>query len=130
MMTAPMTFSKQERIVSNKLIETLFGKGDSQALTAYPLKVVYLQTSHIEGAAPIQILISVPKKRFKHAVDRNRVKRQIREAYRHHKHLLGETVPQENLLLIAFIWLSDKHFPTEEINKKVESLLKRIKTKS
>ncbi len=130
MMTAPMTFSKEERIVSNKLIETLFGKGDSLSQTAYPLKAVYFQTSHYEEAAPIQILISVPKKRFKHAVDRNRVKRQIREAYRHNKHLLSETVPEGSLLLIAFIWLSDRHFSTEEIERKVISLLKRIKTTS
>ena len=87
MMMAP-TFRKQERIVSHQLIETLFEKGDSQTLAAYPLRAVFLQTERQQGHAPIQILISVPKKRFKHAVDRNRVKRQVREAFRCHKEVL------------------------------------------
>ena len=61
MMAAP-TFRKQERIVSGRLIETLFGKGSSQSLAVYPLRAVYMQTEHQEGHAPVQILISVPKK--------------------------------------------------------------------
>ena len=125
MMAAP-TFRKQERIVSTRLIEMLFGKGDSQSLSAYPLRAVFLQTARQEKCAPVQILISVPKKRFKHAVDRNRVKRQIREAYRHHKQLLEGAVTEEKQILIAFIWLSDRHCPSSEIEKKVVSLLQRI----
>ena len=129
-MTAAPTFRKQERIVSGKLIETLFGKGDSQSLAAYPLRAVYLQTERQEGHAPVQILISVPKKRFKHAVDRNRVKRQVREAYRRHKQLLNESIEEGKELLIAFIWLSDKHSPTDEVEKRVVSILQRIARKS
>ena len=139
-MVAPTTFRKQERIVSKQLIETLFDRstsgrsqgenGDSHSLVAYPLRAIYTQTKQREGCAPIQILISVPKKRFKHAVDRNRVKRQIREAYRHHKPLLSETVPEGKQLLIAFIWLSDKHSTTQEVEKRVVSLLQRMAASS
>ena len=125
MTTAP-TFSKEERIVSNLLIETLFEKGNSRSLTAYPLRAVYLRTEHREGCAPVQLLISVPKKKFKHAVDRNRVKRQIREAYRKNKAILEGTVGEEQMLLIAFIWLSDRHFATNEVEKRVVSLLKQM----
>ena len=100
MTTAP-TFSKEERIVSNLLIETLFEKGNSHSLTAYPLRAVFLKTEHHEGCAPVQLLISVPKKRFKHAVDRNRVKRQVREAYRKNKSLLEGKVNEDEMLLIA-----------------------------
>lgn len=128
-MVAP-TFKKQERIVSSLLIETLFGKGDSQSLAAFPLRAVYLQTERRQGCAPVQILISVPKKRFKHAVDRNLIKRQVREAYRHHKGLLCNYVPENQQLLIAFIWLSDRHCPTNEVEKRVVSILQRIATKS
>ena len=128
MTTAP-TFKKEERIVSNLLIETLFEKGNSHSLTAYPLRAIYHKTEHREGCAPVQLLISVPKKRFKHAVDRNRVKRQIREAYRLNKGLLDGTVAEGQMLLIAIIWLSDKHFDTKEIEKKVISLLKQIARK-
>ena len=129
MMAAP-TFRKQERIVSGRLIETLFGKGSSQSLAAYPLRAVYMQTEHQEGHAPVQILISVPKKRFKHAVDRNRVKRQVREAYRRNKQLLSDSVVEGKELLIAFIWLSDRHCPSEEVEKRIVSILQRIAKKS
>ena len=125
MTTAP-TFSKEERIVSNLLIETLFEKGNSQSLSAYPLRAVYLRTEHRKGCAPVQLLISVPKKKFKHAVDRNRVKRQIREAYRKNKALLEGTVDEGQMLLIAIIWLSDKHYATNEVEKRVINLLKKM----
>ena len=125
MTTAPI-FRKEERIVSNLLIETLFEKSNSQSLTAYPLRAVYLKTEHREGCAPVQLLISVPKKKFKHAVDRNRVKRQIREAYRKNKAILEGTVGEGQMLLIAFIWLSDRHFATNEVEKRVVSLLKQM----
>ena len=125
MTTAP-TFKKEERIVSNLLIETLFEKGNSQSLTAFPLRAVYLKTEQREGCAPIQLLISVPKKRFKHAVDRNRVKRQVREAYRKNKSLLEGIVDEGQMLLIAIIWLTDKHFATKEVEKRMISLMKQM----
>ena len=125
MTTAP-TFKKEERIVSNLLIETLFEKGNSQSLSAYPLRAVYLKTEHREGCAPVQLLISVPKKKFKHAVDRNRVKRQVREAYRKNKALLESTLDKGQMLLIAMIWLSDRHFATNDVEKRVISLLKQM----
>jgi len=128
-MAAP-TFRKQERIVSTRLIEMLFGKGNSQSLSAFPLRAVFVQTARQSSCAPVQILISVPKKRFKHAVDRNRVKRQIREAYRHHKQLLEGVVAEDKQLLIAFIWLSDRHYQTNEVKKRVIGLLERIAAKS
>ena len=79
-----------------------------------------------EGEAPAQILISVPKKKFKHAVDRNRVKRQIREVYRKNKSLLEGRVGEGQMLLIAIVWLSDKHFASKEVEKRVISLLKQM----
>jgi ribonuclease P protein component len=129
-MTAAPTLSKQERIVSKRLIEMLFGNGDSKSRSAFPLRAVYLQTARQAGCAPIQILISVPKKRFKHAVDRNRVKRQVRESYRLNKQIICDVIPENKQMLIAFIWLSDKHYPTEEVQKRVVSLLQKIARKS
>jgi len=125
MVTAAPTFKKQERIVSNKLIETLFEKGNSQSLAAFPVRIVYAIQEHSGNGAPVQILISVPKKRFKHAVDRNRVKRQIRESYRKHKTIVTDILPEGKQLLIAFIWLSDQHLGTEEIEKRIVSLLRK-----
>ena len=125
-----MTFRKQERIVSHQLIETLFEKGDSQSLAAYPLRVIYTQTERRPDCAETQILISVPKKRFKHAVDRNKVKRQVREAYRKNKHLLSGSVSEGKQLLIAFVWLSDKHSTSAEVEKRVVSLLQKMKSRA
>ena len=105
-MVAP-TFSKKERIVSKKLMETLFEKGDSQAVT-------------------VQVLISVPKKRFKHAVDRNRVKRQVRESFRRHKETIYEHITADRQLLVAFIWLSDRHYVSAEVERRVSKLLQKI----
>lgn len=75
----------------------------------------------------MSILISVPKKRFHHAVDRNRVKRQIREAYRKNKHQLAEQVAQSAKgLLVAFLYVSDKMESTEYIEKRVARLLDKM----
>lgn len=120
------TYRKQERIVSQRLIETLFGGGQSHSVAIFPLRAVYMMKERQEGEAPAQILISVPKKKFKHAVDRNRVKRQIREAYRKNKSLLEGRVGEEQMLLIAIVWLSDKHFASKEVEKRVISLLKQM----
>ncbi|MCH5310136.1 MAG: ribonuclease P protein component [Prevotella sp.] len=124
-MVAP-TFRKRERIVSKHLIETLFGGGDSLSVTAFPLKAVYMQLGRHEGDEPVQVLVSVPKKRFKHAVDRNRVKRQVREAYRLNKGLLMEQLPDTERMLLAFIWLADRHYQSQDVTERVVSVLQRI----
>src|SRR3712207_1226702 len=71
-----------------------------------------------------KMLISVPKKHFHHAVDRNRVKRQVREAFRKNKQLLnGRNVA------IAFIWLANAHADSSLIEKNVVTILQRISEK-
>ena len=125
-MAAAPTFRKRERMVSNLLIEALFENGSSLSVSAFPLRAVYQMIERRDGHAPAQILISVPKKRFKHAVDRNRVKRQIREAYRRHKSQLWEGVAEDKEMLVGFIWLSDRHYPTREVETRVAKILQRV----
>lgn len=127
-MTAP-TLRKRERMVSQKLIETLFGGGSSLSMAAYPLRVVYMKTNRQYGDVPVQLLISVPKKRFKHAVDRNLVKRQVREAFRQHKQVVYDALPEKEMVLMAFVWLSQEHYSSQEVEKRVVSLLKRMAEK-
>lgn len=128
-MAAAPTFRKRERMVSNLLIEALFDSGRSRSVSAFPLRAVFRTTERREGSVPVQVLISVPKKRFRHAVDRNRVKRQIREAYRHHKELLWQQIPDDKMMLLGFVWLSDRHSPTAEVEKRIVSILQRIAVK-
>ena len=125
-------FSKAERLCSKKRIEQLFA-GDSRSFSAYPLRAVYTETEppHHTTSSPhhfitSSLLISVSKRHFKHAVDRNRVKRLIREAYRLNKGLLLNHLPEDRHLDLAFIWMSDElsDFPTVE--SKVKNLLQRI----
>lgn len=117
------TFTKQERLVSRKRIDMLFS--GSRSVAAYPLRAVYINKVRA-GEDAVQLLISVPKKRFHHAVDRNRVKRQIREAYRKNKWLLYDALPADKQLLLAFVWLSDRHLPSAEVEHRVVSLLQRV----
>ena len=96
------TLPKKERLNSRILIEKLFA-GGSKSFPAFPLRVVYIP---VEGnhLPPVSLLISVPKKRFKRAVKRNRVKRQIREAFRKNKQILTEPLANtDTKLAIAFI---------------------------
>jgi ribonuclease P protein component len=122
-------FPKRERLDSRKQIEMLFGGGGSLSMAAFPLRVVYIIKERARADVPAQLLVSVSKRHFKHAVDRNRVKRQIREAYRLHKQLLGNCISDDQELLIAFIWLSDSHCPSNEVEKRMISLLQRIAKK-
>lgn len=119
------TFTKQERLVSRKRIDMLFS--GSRSVAAYPLRAVYIYINKVRaGEDAVQLLISVPKKRFHHAVDRNRVKRQIREAYRKNKWLIYDALPADKQLLLAFVWLSDRHLPSAEVEHRVVSLLQRV----
>ena len=78
------SYSKKEKLKSKKTIELLFKEGDS--VSDFPLRLVWLETSFDDGSQ-IKTAVSVSKKHFKTAVDRNRVKRLMREAYRLNKHI-------------------------------------------
>ena len=79
------TYSKDEKLKKRKLIKELFDNG--KAATVFPLRVIYLKKDH-NGNFPVQTGVSVSKRNFKRAVDRNRIKRLMREAYRLNKHIL------------------------------------------
>lgn len=115
---------KAERLHSKKLIERIFA-GGARSFSLFPLRVVYMPMDELETEA--SILVSVSKRRFKHAVKRNRVKRQIREAYRLNKHLLLNTLTGKQCkLAIAFIYLSDELISTELIAERMKIALQRI----
>ena len=101
MITEHNTLSKSERLNKKLVIDRLFA-GGSKSLLAFPLRVVYMPVEP-EGERT-SILISVPKKRFRRAVKRNRVKRQVREAYRKNKFTLLHVLEEKGVCLaLAFI---------------------------
>lgn len=119
MTDAPHSLPKSERLHSKKLIEKLFS-GGAKAMSAFPLRLVYMPVG--EGAS--QMLVSVPKRLLHRANKRNRVKRQVREAYRKNKHIVGG-----KSAIMAFIWLDGKLHPTCEVERHVARLLTRMKEK-
>lgn len=120
----PNTLRKSERLDKKKIIDKMFA-GGSRSFSVFPLRVVYLPVE--EGEAPVSILVSVSKRRFKRAVKRNRVKRQIREAYRKNKHeLLQMLQAHERQLAVAFIYLSDRLVDSTEIEERMKIALTRI----
>ncbi|MGP1624362.1 ribonuclease P protein component [Bacteroides heparinolyticus] len=121
------TLRKSERLDKKKVIEKMFA-GGSHSFSIFPLRVVYLQVEELEATA--SILVSVSKRRFKRAVKRNRVKRQIREAYRVNKHkLLSVLAEKQCRLAIAFIYLSDRPKDSSVIENRVKTALARIAEK-
>ena len=125
----PNSLGKEERISSMKLIDKLFQGGHSRSMTAFPLRLVYMKYVREGACPPAQMLVSVPKRCFKRAVKRNRVKRQVREAFRHHKHLIGDALPADRQLALAFIWLDDRLYDSAEVEQRVVSLLERLAEK-
>ena len=117
------TFNKTERISLQREIDQLFKQGE--VFISYPLRIVYSEQKPFSGAT-VSVLISVPKKKFKHAVKRNRMKRLIREAYRLNKAALIEHYKgKESGLLIAFLFIGNEicHWDTIE-----ESMQKAMRT--
>ena len=123
------TLSKSERVASRNTVETLFGGGHSRALSAFPLRMVYMLAPRAEGEPAAQMLVSVPKRWFKRAVKRNRIKRQVREAYRTSKHQLLadiDTLFPGQKLVMAFIYMDGELLPSAEIDAKLKNLLCRV----
>jgi ribonuclease P protein component len=119
-------FPKEERLRSKKLIEQLFREGSS--FNSYPLRFVAL---HVPGPSelPVQVLVSVSKRNFKKAVDRNRLKRQMREAYRLHKHEFFKPNPDGGTWYIGILYIGKEKSPFNYISKKLNSGLERLLTK-
>ncbi|KQO29650.1 ribonuclease P protein component [Flavobacterium sp. Leaf82] len=115
------TYPKNERLKSKTTIGLLFSEGKS--VSKYPLRLVYRQ-AEVDADEKIKMGVSVSKKYFKKAVDRNYFKRVLRETYRLNKHLLLDNI-QEPYSLMFFYQTKDK-LSYEEINTKTIQLFEKF----
>lgn len=102
-------------------------------MTASPLRMVYMaeERGENDGEPLAQMMVSVPKRFFKRAVKRNRIKRQVREAYRLNKHIIVDCLAttKDRKLSLCFIWTADRLLPTSEVMGRMSNLLTRLSEK-
>lgn len=118
------TFRKAEHLCSKKEIDALFSQ-PHQSVRVFPVLAVFQEVDRTSGA-PVQLLLSVSKRRFKRAVRRNRTKRLLREAYRRQKHLLHYQPAPGRGLNVAFMWLSDALMTQAQVDAAVAQVLERM----
>jgi ribonuclease P protein component len=121
------TLSKDERISWKRHIDLLFASGDS--FIAFPFRIIYI-TLEEEMPAPVSIMVSVPKKKFKRAVKRNLIKRQAREAYRLQKYDLIDPITEKNKsLLVAFLYVDKVVQSVEAVEKGMRKAIRLLNEK-
>ncbi|MFK8046746.1 MAG: ribonuclease P protein component [Crocinitomicaceae bacterium] len=129
-----LTFPKAEKLCSKRIIEQIYERG--KKIKSYPFILNYLEVGpDFEMAFPVQIATAVPKRRVKLAVKRNRLKRQIREAYRLHKSGMIEDVVAEDKRLALFLLYIGKepesyHFIEKKLILLLDSLRVQLKQKT
>lgn len=119
------TLPKSERLCSKKLFDQLFSQ--SESLAKYPIRLVWTETALPETDGPVQVAFTVPKRKFKRAVDRNRLKRLMREAYRTNKmrlHTVLRSRQKQIALLILYTGKDGADFV--EIREKIILTLNRL----
>lgn len=135
------TFKKTERLHHRTLVEGLFSRGKS--IYAFPLRMVWRQLSteeldkafcnhRPEGIGRLQMLVTIPKKKRRHAVDRVLMRRRVKEAYRLRHSALREELAAANpegTLSLGFIWLDNKNADFATVEAAMEELLEKLRRK-
>jgi len=120
------TFRKEERLCNKRLLDELFRNGSSFLL--YPFRVSY-KSVYFPQQVPVQVVISVSKRRFKRAHDRNLIKRRIREAYRLHKaELLYPGIEDKKQIVLALSYIGKEITDFHFVEKKLKSVFERLTT--
>ena len=132
-MVAPEGLPKYERICKENDVKALFEQG--AGISVYPYRVIYLFRHDESGRPTIRLLVSVSKKRFHHAVSRNRVKRLMREAWRRNKAALYEICERDNISVdVALVYTATVIHSYEEMlaktKKAVQEIVKRYEAHS
>ena len=124
-MPTKYTLGKEERLKSNLGIQDLLKNGHT--LSGFPLKIYWNVFSDPQQKYPVRMAISVPKRKFKRAVDRNTMKRRIREAYRLNKTIIYEPLREKNMnLFMLILFLSDEFISFDSLESGIRELLRKL----
>jgi len=119
------SFNREERLKSRKIIGQLFSDGHS--FGQYPLRLIWSPVEPPKSDSPVQCTVSVAKKKFPKAAHRNRIRRQIKEAYRINKHWLYETLDEsEPQYAFMILYTAREALPYEEIERAMKKMLGRF----
>jgi len=116
------TFRKEEKLKKKNLITELFTSGKSASV--FPLRMIYLENDH-DSPFKVQAGVSVSKRNFKSAVDRNRIKRLMRESYRKNKYLIYNDDDTKKHILM-FIYQAKSEVSYQEIEDKMIDLIQKF----
>lgn len=114
------SFGKQNKLKSQKIITKLFSEGKS--VGNFPLKLVYIRLD--EQEIDLKVGVSVPKRNFKRAVDRNYLKRLLREAFRKNKYIVTNNLDASYAIMIIYIGKTKEDYHT--LFSSTEILLKKF----
>ncbi len=127
-MTKPFSLSKSERLKSKKDIDTLFLSG--KAFFVFPFKVFYRLIENEVVTEPLLFGITVPKKIFRRAVDRNSIKRKVREIYRVNKPELKKSLSEQHKTLhLMLVYVDKTNMPSKEMEPLLINVLKKVQLK-
>jgi ribonuclease P protein component len=119
------SFKKIEHLTGEKLIQKVFGS--KHRFLMHPIKVNFLFNQELKDDVNIKVMVSCPKRNFKKAVDRNRIKRLLREAYRLNKHSLVEALQRAEFnLVVTLVFIGNEMPDFKYIENKIIQSLKRL----
>ena len=120
-----LSFRKEEKLCSQKLMGDLFLSG--QSFLCYPLRIVWKKYDELPSDSPAQAGFSVPKRSFRHAVDRNQLKRRMRESYRLHKARMYEILQKSDTrLALMMIYIAKEELPYSKIEPAIVKAMSKI----
>ena len=127
-MSGEFTLGKEERLKSNLAIQELLKRG--KAVSRFPLKIYWDFSPDPNQKYPVRAAITVPKRKFRRAVDRNLMKRRLKEAYRLNKYMLYDKLDQhQQKIQLIILLLSDEFIPYDQLEKKMREILRQLVNK-